>query len=237
MRLLRYSILLVAALPVILSAQNHTPLKLWYDKPAANWNEALPIGNGRLAAMLFGDPENERIVLFPFSAVYGERTAVPGQVDRRTAGLKGQCFMDLRGKTDGFVGSVSQSKRSKHVTFRSDSYAGAAALDAFLADILPEVSLNVLDVFLLRICFDLFKNPVYFFQLEIDYIIHDPLGFLHMLNKETGIKTGFLGKRLVDITVQVDGQKTATVVCTEGYLSAGIGRYGPEAKIGVAIGN
>jgi hypothetical protein len=63
MCLLRYSILLVAALPVILSAQNHTPLKLWYDKPAANRNEALPIGNGRLAAMLFGDPENERIDL------------------------------------------------------------------------------------------------------------------------------------------------------------------------------
>jgi len=34
------------------SAQNN--LKLWYNKPALSWNEALPIGNGRLAAMVFG---------------------------------------------------------------------------------------------------------------------------------------------------------------------------------------
>jgi len=38
-------------------------LSLWYDKPAANWNEALPIGNGRLAAMVFGDLNNERLQL------------------------------------------------------------------------------------------------------------------------------------------------------------------------------
>jgi alpha-L-fucosidase 2 len=40
-----------------------TDLKLWYNKPAANWNEALPIGNGRLAAMIFGEPSIERVQL------------------------------------------------------------------------------------------------------------------------------------------------------------------------------
>jgi alpha-L-fucosidase 2 len=43
--------------------QHSQPLKLWYDKPAANWNEALPIGNGRLAAMIFGGTDKERIQL------------------------------------------------------------------------------------------------------------------------------------------------------------------------------
>lgn len=38
-------------------------LKMWYDKPAKVWNEALPIGNGRIAAMIFGDPVNEKIQL------------------------------------------------------------------------------------------------------------------------------------------------------------------------------
>lgn len=38
-------------------------MRLWYNKPAANWNEALPIGNGRLAAMVFGDVQNERLQL------------------------------------------------------------------------------------------------------------------------------------------------------------------------------
>jgi len=35
------------------------PLKLWYNKPATVWVEALPIGNGRLGAMVFGDPARE----------------------------------------------------------------------------------------------------------------------------------------------------------------------------------
>ena len=38
-------------------------LKLWYNKPATNWNEALPIGNGRLAAMVFGMPGKEQLQL------------------------------------------------------------------------------------------------------------------------------------------------------------------------------
>lgn len=36
---------------------------LWYDQPAKNWNEALPIGNGRLGAMIFGGVTSERIQL------------------------------------------------------------------------------------------------------------------------------------------------------------------------------
>ena len=34
---------------------------LWYDKPAENWTEALPLGNGRMGAMVYGNPENEVI--------------------------------------------------------------------------------------------------------------------------------------------------------------------------------
>ena len=36
-------------------------LQLWYDQPAQQWTEALPIGNGRLGAMVFGGVTNERI--------------------------------------------------------------------------------------------------------------------------------------------------------------------------------
>ncbi len=37
--------------------------RLYYDRPAENWNEALPIGNGRLGAMVFGGTEVERLQL------------------------------------------------------------------------------------------------------------------------------------------------------------------------------
>ena len=39
------------------------PLLLWYDKPATQWVEALPIGNGRLGAMVFGRTASERLQL------------------------------------------------------------------------------------------------------------------------------------------------------------------------------
>ncbi|HEY9195614.1 MAG TPA: glycoside hydrolase N-terminal domain-containing protein, partial [Mucilaginibacter sp.] len=37
--------------------------KLWYDQPAKNWNEALPVGNGFIGGMIFGDVKNERVQL------------------------------------------------------------------------------------------------------------------------------------------------------------------------------
>src|SRR4051794_30940730 len=40
-----------------------TDLKLWYEAPAREWTEALPIGNGRLGAMIFGGVPRERLQL------------------------------------------------------------------------------------------------------------------------------------------------------------------------------
>ena len=37
--------------------------KLWYDRPAQVWTEALPLGNGRLGAMVYGTPGTEQIQL------------------------------------------------------------------------------------------------------------------------------------------------------------------------------
>ena len=37
--------------------------KLWYDCPAQVWTEALPLGNGRLGAMVYGTPGTEQIQL------------------------------------------------------------------------------------------------------------------------------------------------------------------------------
>ena len=37
--------------------------KLWYDKPATNWLEALPIGNSHLGAMIYGQTDGETIQL------------------------------------------------------------------------------------------------------------------------------------------------------------------------------
>lgn len=57
--------LIASALPGAFAAAEsfEHPLELWYKTEAANWNEALPIGNGRLGAMVFGGVANEHLQL------------------------------------------------------------------------------------------------------------------------------------------------------------------------------
>lgn len=57
------------------TAQSESLLKLWYTSPSKQWVEALPIGNGRLGAMIYGDPCNEVIQL-------NENTVWAGQPNR-----------------------------------------------------------------------------------------------------------------------------------------------------------
>ncbi len=46
---------------------------LFFDQPAATWPDALPVGNGRLGAMVFGNPANERLQLNEETVWMGER--------------------------------------------------------------------------------------------------------------------------------------------------------------------
>jgi alpha-L-fucosidase 2 len=46
-----------------LGAETSNDLKLWYRQPASVWTDALPVGNGRLGAMVFGGVEMERLAL------------------------------------------------------------------------------------------------------------------------------------------------------------------------------
>ncbi len=56
--------LIAASIILTASAQQSPPLKLWYHQPAGNdWNSALPIGNGRLGAMVFGNTNRDRLQL------------------------------------------------------------------------------------------------------------------------------------------------------------------------------
>ena len=70
MRHLRYPLFAIHFLLFIigcsvLRAQDSstTDLKLWYNEPAAQWVEALPLGNGRLGAMVFGGTQHDEFQL------------------------------------------------------------------------------------------------------------------------------------------------------------------------------
>lgn len=65
---MRNIIIIITVLATVLNgvntfAQNDPTLKLWYDHPASAWEEALPIGNGRLGAMVYGIPQREELQL------------------------------------------------------------------------------------------------------------------------------------------------------------------------------
>src|SRR5690349_23264573 len=56
--------ILCLLLTVFSYAQNKLPLKLWYRQPSGStWENALPIGNGRLGAMIYGNTDKEIIQL------------------------------------------------------------------------------------------------------------------------------------------------------------------------------
>ncbi|WP_207429157.1 glycoside hydrolase N-terminal domain-containing protein [Pedobacter sp. SYSU D00535] len=59
-----FLLFIVTLLSSDISAQSQpSELKIWFNHPAANWNEALPVGNGSLGAMVFGNVQSERIQL------------------------------------------------------------------------------------------------------------------------------------------------------------------------------
>ncbi len=59
----------------VMQAHTAPPNLLWYNHPATDWEkEALPIGNGRLGAMLFGSAPQERIQFNEESLWIGDET-------------------------------------------------------------------------------------------------------------------------------------------------------------------
>ena len=56
-------VLTLLAFSDLCRAQEENALKLWYRQPAAQWVQALPVGNGRLVAMVFGDVRKEHLQL------------------------------------------------------------------------------------------------------------------------------------------------------------------------------
>lgn len=73
MLILAFSICLLSFNSPISPGQNSpSGMKIWFNQPAATWNDALPVGNGRLGAMVFGGVEKERLELNEESVWTGE---------------------------------------------------------------------------------------------------------------------------------------------------------------------
>ena len=62
---MKHSLLTFAALVVTLTtgAAEQLPMKLWYDRPADFFEESLPLGNGKLGALVYGGTDRNTIYL------------------------------------------------------------------------------------------------------------------------------------------------------------------------------
>ena len=76
---MKKSILLIMLLLTQLAVAQDRQNTLWYRQPANDWNEALPVGNGRIGAMVFGQPWHETIQLNEESLWAGSKA--PGDAD------------------------------------------------------------------------------------------------------------------------------------------------------------
>jgi alpha-L-fucosidase 2 len=84
-------IILLISLTSILNvtAQTESLFKLWYIHPAKQWVEALPVGNGRLGAMVYGNPIKEVIQL-------NENTVWAGSPNRNDNPNAKEALPDIR---------------------------------------------------------------------------------------------------------------------------------------------
>src|SRR5512133_2738646 len=74
-------VLIGASRTLCLGAASPAATRLWFDKPANGFQQSLPLGNGRLAAMILGGINEERIVLNESSVWSGS----PQDADRPEA--------------------------------------------------------------------------------------------------------------------------------------------------------
>jgi alpha-L-fucosidase 2 len=92
---------------------------LWYKAPASGWLEAIPVGNGRMGAMLFGGVAKERIQ-------FNEQTLVPG-----TSATKGVDFYQPFGDVHiDFPGAPAATPADYHRELDLDSAAARVSYSA-----------------------------------------------------------------------------------------------------------
>ena len=107
--LCKFSVLGLLALPILLGAPglgrgaDNSDLSLWYRQPAADhrpMDEALPIGNGRLGALVFGAPVRERLSVNESSLWTGGENP-SGDYDTMGAyQVLGNIYVNLGGQTN-----------------------------------------------------------------------------------------------------------------------------------------
>src|SRR5579872_751712 len=124
-RIASAAILISLFLSIIATAQPASPgpsnrLTLWYSQPAKIcMNEALPVGNGRLGAMIFGIPAAERIILNEDSLWTGNDNPSGNDGTMGAYQVLGELNISLPGhdQADNYRRDLNLADATAHVTY------------------------------------------------------------------------------------------------------------------------
>ena len=92
---------------------NAVDLNLWYNKPAAIWQEALPVGNGSMGAMVYGGVNHERIQL-------NENTVWGGSPYNNSRAINPDTLSKIRNLI--FTGETSSAERMINMYFMTGQH-------------------------------------------------------------------------------------------------------------------
>jgi alpha-L-fucosidase 2 len=100
-------------------SQNKADLKLWYNKPSGStWENALPIGNGRLGAMVYGNVDTETIQLNEYSVWSGSPNRNDNPLALDSLGeIRKLIFEGKRKEAERLADKVIISKKSQGQMF------------------------------------------------------------------------------------------------------------------------
>ena len=120
-------IVLLWMVALVMHAQQRDVV-LWYAQPAKNWNEALPIGNGRLGAMVYGGFGRETIQLNEESLWGGYKNDANAPAAEHLPEIK---QLLLEGKIDEASALSEKYMRSNPLRIRSYQSFGNLYIDFF----------------------------------------------------------------------------------------------------------
>ena len=230
---------------MLLKGQSDNNMKLWYNAPAENWNEALPIGNGRLGAMIFGNPAVERLQLNEETIWAGSPNSIAHEkalkalpkvrkliFEGKYKEAQDLATSDIRSQTNN--GMPYQTFGNVYISFPGhENYTGYYR-DLDIQNAVASVSYKVDGVNYKREILSAFKDDVIAVKLSADqpgkitcnilmnspYDKTDPVsrGDVIMLNGTTSTVEGLRGEVDFEGRVAVES-KGGSVKSQDGYLS------------------
>lgn len=164
---------------ISIQGQTENDLKLWYDEPAENWNEALPIGNGRIGAMIFGNPSLERLQLNEETIWAGQPNSIAHDkalmalpkvrkliFDGKYKAAQDLATSDIRSQTNN--GMPYQTFGNVYISFPGHQDYTNYYRDLDIQSALASVSYKVDDVTYKREIISAFKDDVVAVKLSAD---------------------------------------------------------------------